>query len=54
MPEGERDQKLESLGCPLDRTTAEGALFEPFVIGGECLELCGCLSPPFSARGIDR
>ena len=41
MPDGDRDRRLESLGYPLDRTTPEGALFEPFVIDGDTLDTSG-------------
>lgn len=37
------DQKLESLGYPLDRVPAPGALYQPVVIDGTTVYVSGCV-----------
>jgi enamine deaminase RidA (YjgF/YER057c/UK114 family) len=37
------DQKLESLGYPLDRVPAPGALYQPVVIDGTTVYASGCV-----------
>ena len=42
---GQRDQKLESLGYPLDRTPGVGAIYKPVVVDGTTIYTSG--SVPF-------
>ena len=37
------DQKLESLGYPLDRKPAPGAIYQPVVIDGTTIYVSGCV-----------
>jgi enamine deaminase RidA (YjgF/YER057c/UK114 family) len=43
------DQKLESLGYPLDRRLSAGALYQPVVIDGTTVYVSGCV--PFDGGG---
>jgi enamine deaminase RidA (YjgF/YER057c/UK114 family) len=45
------DQKLESLGYPLDRVPAPGALYQPVVIDGTTVYVSGCV-PLDGARNL--
>src|SRR5687768_14282436 len=44
-----RDEKLESLGYPLDRVPKPGAIYKPVVIGGTTIYVSGCV--PFDGHG---
>lgn len=40
---GQRDQKLESLGYPLDRVPPIGAIYKPVVVDGTTVYTSGCV-----------
>lgn len=44
-----RDEKLESLGYPLDRVPKPGAIYKPVVIDGSTVYVSGCV--PFDGHG---
>ena len=44
-----RDEKLESLGYPLDRVPKPGAIYKPVVIDGTTVYVSGCV--PFDGHG---
>jgi enamine deaminase RidA (YjgF/YER057c/UK114 family) len=44
-----RDEKLESLGYPLDRVPRPGAIYRPVVIDGTTVYVSGCV--PFDGHG---
>src|SRR5688500_2771574 len=44
-----RDEKLESLGYPLDRVPKAGAIYKPVVIDGTTVYVSGCV--PFDGHG---
>jgi enamine deaminase RidA (YjgF/YER057c/UK114 family) len=44
-----RDEKLESLGYPLDRVPKPGAIYKPVVIDGTTIYVSGCV--PFDGQG---
>ena len=44
-----RDEKLESLGYPLDRVPKAGAIYKPVVIDGKTVYVSGCV--PFDGHG---
>ena len=46
---GTRDDKLESLGYPLDRVPAAGAIYRPVVVDGTTVYVSGCV--PFDGTG---
>lgn len=39
----EREQKLESLGYPLDRCPKPGAIYRPVVVDGKTIYVAGCV-----------
>ena len=44
-----RDERLESLGYPLDRVPKPGAIYKPVVIDGTTVYVSGCV--PFDGHG---